>query len=189
MIDGVLRRERRDEKKRHAGTIAATTPHAWRERAIFAACEDFNPGSDLKQWLRAHRVRPSASYVNWVAAACRSVAGNPGSTRTPNRDALGTNSRSSCNRLGASSAPKTALPVTFPPGRLRLAIRPNATGSAPVAKMMGMVVVAAFAVSATPLVPHCIARGAPASTTVTGASVVARARMNVRHITHKNWEV
>jgi hypothetical protein len=39
-------------------------------------------------------------------------------------------------------------PVTFAPGRLRLATRPNATGSAPVAKTIGMVVVAAFAASA-----------------------------------------
>jgi hypothetical protein len=33
---------------------------------IFSACEDFDPTGDLKHWLRAHRVRPSASYVNWV---------------------------------------------------------------------------------------------------------------------------
>ena len=50
-----------------------------------------------------------------------------------------------CRRT--SSAAKMVLPVTFAPGRLRLATRPNATGSAPVAKTMGMVVVAAFAAS------------------------------------------
>jgi hypothetical protein len=33
---------------------------------IFTPCEDFDANGDLKQWLRAHRVRPSASYVNWV---------------------------------------------------------------------------------------------------------------------------
>jgi hypothetical protein len=33
---------------------------------IFASCEDSDATGDLKQWLRAHRVRPSASYVNWV---------------------------------------------------------------------------------------------------------------------------
>jgi hypothetical protein len=38
---------------------------------IFAACENFDASVDFKQWLRAHRVRPSASYVNWVG---RSVA-------------------------------------------------------------------------------------------------------------------
>jgi hypothetical protein len=58
------------------------------------------------------------------------------------------NSPSNCNRFGASSATKLELPVTFAPGRLRLATRPNATGSPPVVKTMGMVVVAAFAASA-----------------------------------------
>jgi hypothetical protein len=33
---------------------------------IFAACEDFNETNDIKRWLRAHRVRAIASYVNWV---------------------------------------------------------------------------------------------------------------------------
>ena len=35
-------------------------------RQIFAFCEDFDPDLDLKRWLEAHRVRASASYVNWV---------------------------------------------------------------------------------------------------------------------------
>jgi hypothetical protein len=39
-------------------------------------------------------------------------------------------------------------PVTFAPGRLRLSTRPNATGSPPVLKTTGMVVVAAFAQAA-----------------------------------------
>jgi hypothetical protein len=52
-----------------------------------------------------------------------------------------------CNCFGASSADKMVLPVTFAPGRLRLATRPNAIGSAPVTKTIGMVVVAAFAAS------------------------------------------
>jgi hypothetical protein len=33
---------------------------------IFANCENFNANGDFEQWLRAHRVRPSASYVNWL---------------------------------------------------------------------------------------------------------------------------
>jgi hypothetical protein len=40
------------------------------------------------------------------------------------------------------------LPVRFAPGRLRLATNPDATGSRPVLKTMGIVVVAAFAASA-----------------------------------------
>ena len=47
--------------------------------------------------------------------------------------------------FGATSAAKVALPVTLPPGRLRLATSPNATGSLPVKQTIGMVVVAAFA--------------------------------------------
>jgi hypothetical protein len=39
------------------------------------------------------------------------------------------------------------MPVRFAPGRLRLATRPRATGSMPLEKTMGMVVVAAFAAS------------------------------------------
>ena len=39
-------------------------------------------------------------------------------------------------------------PVTLPPGRLRLATRPSWTGSLPISKTIGMVVVAAFAASA-----------------------------------------
>ena len=43
---------------------------------------------------------------------------------------------------------KPVAPVTLPPGRLRLATRPCWTGSPPVTKTMGIVVVAAFAASA-----------------------------------------
>jgi hypothetical protein len=35
-------------------------------REIFAFCADFHPGADLEGWMTAHRVRASASYVNWV---------------------------------------------------------------------------------------------------------------------------
>src|SRR6516164_6820374 len=76
------------------------------------------------------------------------VSGNAGSARTPNAAALGINSCSNCNCFGDSSLTKVALPVTFAPGRLRLATRPNATGSVPAIKTIGMVVVAAFAASA-----------------------------------------
>ena len=35
-------------------------------RKIFRYCEDFVETGDLLGWLRAHRVQPLASYVNWV---------------------------------------------------------------------------------------------------------------------------
>jgi hypothetical protein len=49
--------------------------------------------------------------------------------RTPNTAALGITSRSNCNRFGTRSTFKMAMPVRLPPGRLRLATRPDATGS------------------------------------------------------------
>jgi hypothetical protein len=42
-----------------------------RLREIFEYCEDFADGADLVRWLRAHRAKPTASYINWVG---RSVA-------------------------------------------------------------------------------------------------------------------
>jgi hypothetical protein len=35
-------------------------------REIFAFCADFGSGADLESWMSAHRIRASASYVNWV---------------------------------------------------------------------------------------------------------------------------
>jgi hypothetical protein len=35
-------------------------------REIFSYCEGFDRTADLLGWLRAHRVKPVASYVNWV---------------------------------------------------------------------------------------------------------------------------
>lgn len=35
-------------------------------RAIFSHCEDFDRNGDVLRWMRAHRVKPAASYVNWV---------------------------------------------------------------------------------------------------------------------------
>ena len=51
----------------------------------------------------------------------------------------------------ASSTLKKFTPVTLPPGRLRLATRPDLTGSAPTAKTIGIVAVAALAASAAAL--------------------------------------
>ena len=48
---------------------------------------------------------------------------------------------------------RTLTPVTLPPGRLRLATRPSLTGSSPVAKTIGIVVVAALAASAAGVLP------------------------------------
>src|SRR5262245_1886139 len=53
-----------------------------------------------------------------------------------------------CNNpscFAPSSAVTNVIPVTLPPGRLRLATRPSLTGLAPLAKTIGIVVVAALA--------------------------------------------
>jgi hypothetical protein len=78
------------------------------------------------------------------------------SARTPNRAALGINSRSNCNRFGDASAVETAMPVTFAPGRLRLATSPTATGLLAVRKIVDVVVVAAFAASDARVPPATI---------------------------------
>ena len=61
---------------------------------------------------------------------------------------IGNDFVSSASCFGARSTPKKLAPVTFPPGRLRLGTMPALTGSPPLMKTMGMVVVAALAASA-----------------------------------------
>jgi hypothetical protein len=59
--------------------------------------------------------------------------------RAATRTSPGTISRSTSNRFAVISAPKTANPVTFPPGRPRLATRFACRGSPATAKTIGMV--------------------------------------------------
>src|SRR6516165_7140553 len=68
-----------------------------------------------------------------------------GTISTATRAALGTSSRSSSSRFATNSELKKLIPVRLPPGRARLATRPNLTGSSAAAKTMGIVVVAALA--------------------------------------------
>jgi hypothetical protein len=49
--------------------------------------------------------------------------------------------------LSRQIARQITTPVRLPPGRLRLAARPNCTGSTPMLKTIGMVAVAALAAS------------------------------------------
>src|SRR5262249_2907580 len=58
---------------------------------------------------------------------------------------VGASSCSSSRRFVSISSVIMAMPVMFPPGRLRLVTRPSWLGSAPRLKTMGMVDVAAFA--------------------------------------------
>src|SRR5262249_5183316 len=70
---------------------------------------------------------------------------------TPTRASLGTASLSTSSLLVIRSNDKVETPVMLPPGRARLATRPNATGSPARVITMGMVVVAFFAANATPI--------------------------------------
>ena len=64
---------------------------------------------------------------------------------------VGTSSCSSSSRFCPTSTFKLVTPVMLPPGRFRLATRPISTGSLPVTKTIGIVVVADFAASAETL--------------------------------------
>ncbi|MEE4452192.1 hypothetical protein [Novosphingobium resinovorum] len=43
-------------------------------RRIFAFCIDFEEGTDLADWMRRHRLRTAASYVNWRGRGTRQIA-------------------------------------------------------------------------------------------------------------------
>ena len=77
-----------------------------------------------------------------------SEVGFPGLVRKPITLALGTSSHITPDRFAPSVLTTNVTPVTLPPGRLRLGTRPRSTGSAPVGKITGMVVVAALAATA-----------------------------------------
>src|SRR4051812_30983870 len=62
--------------------------------------------------------------------------------------APGISSRNSPSRLAISEDDNMVTPVTLPPGRRRLATKPDSTGSLPLVKTIGIVEVAAFAARA-----------------------------------------
>lgn len=42
-------------------------------REIFLHCDDFDGGTDLVTWMRAHQTPPTAVYVNWIGRTVRQV--------------------------------------------------------------------------------------------------------------------
>jgi hypothetical protein len=42
-------------------------------RRIFGHCQGFDTGGDLLAWMKAHAVRPAASYVNWIGRTVRQI--------------------------------------------------------------------------------------------------------------------
>jgi hypothetical protein len=94
-------------------------------RRIFCHCEDFGETTDMLGWLRARRVRPRASYVNWVG---RTVAQVQEEARLHKalREALSKTSESEPQRLLAElrrlAVPTSRLTAT-PPTPLAWRIR------------------------------------------------------------------
>jgi hypothetical protein len=80
-------------------------------RQIFAFCKGFGHPADLARWLRAHRGRPAASYVNWVG---RSVAQARDESRLHDalRDALPSTKERDPRALLAELREKVAVPLT-----------------------------------------------------------------------------
>ena len=73
------------------------------------------------------------------------ASGLNGFTNIATSVALGANSRTNSSLFWPSGPDTRVMPVAFPPGRLKLATRPAATGSSPTTNTIGMDVVATLA--------------------------------------------
>src|SRR5262249_37356320 len=91
---------------------------------------------------------PSARTAGSTSSNCRPPSGKFGFMSVAISLALGTSSRSSPSRFDPSPPIKLLTPVALPPGRFKLATRPNLIGSSPVVNTIGTVEVAAFAATA-----------------------------------------
>src|SRR6266700_3434528 len=93
-------------------------------------------------------VVPVASPPSFICSRKGLEKGSVALARAVTRRAHGSISRISCTLLPASSAVAEAIPVTFPPGRGRLATSPVPTGSPVSAMTIGISSVACFAARA-----------------------------------------
>src|SRR5436190_17995918 len=84
----------------------------------------------------------AAVCAPWLASW--DMVGLFGFTSTTILVALGIASCNNSSRFAVTSLPRKVAPVTLPPGRLRLATSPPATGSAPVVKTIGITRVVAI---------------------------------------------
>ena len=96
---------------------------------------------------------PSLRAASCASLVFGSAFGLVGFTSAPMTAALGTASCSICSLIATVVVERKLTPVILPPGRLRLATRPMLTGSAPILKTIGIVVVAALAATAAGLSP------------------------------------
>ena len=100
---------------------------------------------DFVRLLLACRIgvaTPSARAAASTSARKRAEGPKSALMRTAMVFDPGIRSRKSSSRFAANSPEKIAAPVAFPPGRLRLATKPSRTGSPPLLKMIGIVLVA-----------------------------------------------
>src|SRR5262249_30909739 len=78
----------------------------------------------------AHQATGRGKLAHRTFLVSDSMFGLVGFTSRPTFAAAGTSSCSNSNSFGGSRLPRKLTPVTLPPGRLRLATRPNLTGVA-----------------------------------------------------------
>src|ERR1700735_4657469 len=83
-----------------------------------------------------------ASAATCTSLSLRADCGNFGLYSTAIVDAGGTSYRNKPNRFDSNKLVSKVIPVTFPPGRLKLATKPSFTGSPPIVNTIGIVEVA-----------------------------------------------
>jgi hypothetical protein len=91
------------------------------------------------------RSRAAPSFESACSAA---TLGLSGFISNPTRAIRGERSCSSCTRFAPSWFGTNAMPVRLPPGRLKLATNPKRTGSPPIVKTTGTVLLAPWAARA-----------------------------------------
>src|SRR5215470_10032500 len=128
-------------------------PHRQRNYLIAAADKKSSPTTSALTCCSASAAKAASMSRSLLAsttaivlpnvlAAARTLAtSNPdpgylGFTSSPIIDVRGASSCRSCRRFPASSVVNMLTPVAFPPGLLRLATKPNLTGSSPTIKTM-----------------------------------------------------
>ena len=116
----------------------------------------------LTQGIAKHMVKRGKGRIVWVSSReGLNTNGNEGfrdwilgiDASTANRVARGSRSCKSPSCFAPISPVMKWMPVTLPPGRLKLATRPSLIGSLPMPKTTGMVVVAALAAIAAGVLP------------------------------------
>ena len=129
-----------------------------------------------------------SSTLSDCAAICAALSWeirprSDGFIRMATRLRLGTISVSSCSRLLVRSPVRILIPVTLPPGLLKLATSPFATASPLAAMTIGTVCVAIFAARAgahnIELSIHQVAKGEEVATAIDAAKASGATALNV----------